>query len=104
MRVGIDVETVTAVRVECPYVLDVTFADGSRRRVDVEGVLHGPMFDALRDPARFAEAMVDVELGTVVWPNGADLSPELLYARGGPRNSAAQEPSRRGGEKRARRL
>lgn len=75
-------ETVVGVSVVRPYVLDVAFADGTRRRVDVEHVLYGPMFELLRNPGRFAEVMVDHVLGTVVWPNGADLSPEFLYASG----------------------
>jgi len=73
-------EIVTGVQVVAPYLLEVTFADGARRRVNAEPLLYGPMFEPLRDPARFAEATVDPVLGTVVWPNGADLSPEFLYA------------------------
>jgi len=35
---------------------------------------------ALRDPALFARVEVDAEAGTIVWPNGADLDPDVLYA------------------------
>ena len=70
---------VSGVRVLRPYVIDVTFADGLRGCVDLTLELHGPVFEQLRDPAYFAQARVDVEVGTVVWPNGADLSPEFLY-------------------------
>jgi hypothetical protein len=35
----------------------------------------GPMFEPLRDVAYFAQVVVDEELGTVVWPDGADLAP-----------------------------
>src|SRR5581483_2623015 len=74
------IEVVSAVRVLRPYVLEVTFADGVQGYVDVEPLLEGEVFAPLRDPARFAEAFVDADAGTVVWPNGADLSPEFLYA------------------------
>lgn len=70
---------VVAVKVVRPYVLEVTFGDGTRRQVNVEPLLYGEMFEPLRDPALFGQASVDPELGTVVWPNGADLSPEFLY-------------------------
>lgn len=70
---------VTEVKVVRPYILEVTFGDGARRRVDVEPLLYGEMFEPLRDPALFAQVSVDPVLGTVVWPNGADLSPEFLY-------------------------
>ena len=72
-------ETVVAVEVLRPYVLEVTFEDGVRRRVDIEPLLWGEVFQPLRDPAFFAQVMVDPELGTIVWPNGADLAPEFLY-------------------------
>lgn len=70
---------VVAVKVLRPYILEVTFEDGVRRLVDVEPLLYGEVFEPLREPTLFAQASVDPVLGTVVWPNGADLSPEFLY-------------------------
>ena len=72
-------QVVVEVNVIEPYVLEVAFEDGVRRRVDVEPLPYGEMFESLRDPEMFRQASVDPELGTVVWPNGADLSPEFLY-------------------------
>ncbi len=72
-------ETVVAVKVLRGYMIEVTFDDGFRRVVDMEPELSGTVFEPLRDPALFAQASVDEELGTVVWPNGADVSPEFLY-------------------------
>lgn len=82
---------VVEVKIVEPYVLEVAFADGVRRRVEVEPELYGEKFEPLRDPEMFRQASVDPELGTVVWPNGADLSPEFLYQAG------AEAVSRRGG-------
>jgi hypothetical protein len=72
-------EIVTAVRVIEPYVLEIHFADGVRRRIDIEPVLYGSMFEPLRDVALFEQVSVDPVLGTIIWPNGADISPEYLY-------------------------
>ena len=72
-------ERAIAVRVLRPYVIEVTFRDGIQRQHDLESGLWGPVFEPLRDPAYFAQVAVDPELGTVVWPNGADLSPEVLF-------------------------
>ena len=72
-------EVVTNVKVLRSYVLELTFSDGSCREVDVEGELYGEVFEPLRDPTLFAQATLDAELGTVVWPNGADFSPEFVY-------------------------
>jgi hypothetical protein len=45
--------------------------------VDLSQHLHGPVFGPLQDEVLFAKAYV--ELGTVVWPNGADLAPDAMY-------------------------
>jgi hypothetical protein len=38
------------------------------------------VFEPLRrDPELFRRVRVDHELGTVVWPNGADLDPDVLH-------------------------
>jgi len=37
------------------------------------------MFEPLRDVAYFTHVGVDEESGTVVWPNGAHLAPDLLH-------------------------
>jgi len=62
------------------YSLDVTFKDGTRKRVNLLPLLEGPVFEPLRDPKYFARVELDPVAGTVVWPNGADIAPETLYA------------------------
>lgn len=71
---------VTGVRVLARYVLELTFETGEVKIIDVESELYGAAFAALReDYALFCAVEVDPEAGTVVWPNGADLSPDFLY-------------------------
>jgi hypothetical protein len=72
-------ERVISVTVVRPYVLDLAFTDGTRRRVDLEGELWGEVFEPLKDPDYFVKVEVDPQLGTIVWPNGADFAPEFLY-------------------------
>jgi hypothetical protein len=56
------------------------FTDGSMKTVDLEPYLRGPVFEPLRKDQRvFALVRVDEELGTIVWPNGADIDPDVLY-------------------------
>jgi hypothetical protein len=70
------VKTATALD---PYVVRVVFADGEVRDVDIEPLLEGPVFAALRDPTAFAQVQVDAYSETIVWPTGADLDPDVLY-------------------------
>lgn len=64
------------------YRLYLRFEDGVEGAVDLAPNLsfHG-VFEPLREPAYFAQVHVDPELGTVKWPNGADLDPDVLYGR-----------------------
>jgi hypothetical protein len=59
--------------------LRLTFTDGLVREVDLAEDLWGPMAEPLQDPDYFAQVRVDPELGTVVWPNGYDLDPDVLH-------------------------
>ena len=69
---------VVEVEVLGPYVLSLTFDDGSNKVVDIQPLLEGPVFEPLHDPEFFARVVVDPTCGTVVWPNGADFAPEAL--------------------------
>jgi hypothetical protein len=61
--------------------LFVEFEDGTAGEVDVcEHVDLTGVFKALSDPAVFAQVRVHSELGTIFWPSGADLDPDVLYA------------------------
>jgi hypothetical protein len=62
------------------FVLRIGFDDGTVREIDLEAELWGPVFEPLRDdPQLFRRVRVDEELGTIVWPNGADLDPDVLH-------------------------
>lgn len=68
------------------YVLCLRFEDGSDRVIDLEPILDGPMYESLLDDYElFRQVRVDEESGTVVWPNGADISPRRLYAESKPK-------------------
>ena len=76
---------VTDVRVLARYVVELTFADGSERVIDLEPLLWGPMFEPLlADYELFRQVRVDHDAGTIVWPNGADVSPRTLFAESKP--------------------
>jgi len=58
----------------------IEFTDGTKREIDLEPYLRGPMFEALRkDRSAFLSLRVDPKTGTIVWNNGADIDPDVLY-------------------------
>ncbi|MFZ1122868.1 MAG: DUF2442 domain-containing protein [Candidatus Binataceae bacterium] len=72
--------------------LKLTLTDGSVIERDVSRLLVGPVFDPVRkDPSFFKK--VRAQDGTVVWPNGADLCPDVLIW-GGPPPEEEQERAR----------
>jgi hypothetical protein len=65
------------------FKLRLTLTDGSVIERNVENLLVGPVFEAVRTERGFFEK-VRVEGGTVVWPNGGDLCPDVLIWGGAP--------------------
>ena len=61
------------------FVLRVHFDDGTVKNIDVEPVLYGELYGSLRVKELFDKVTVDDEVGTLVWPNGADFDPDMLY-------------------------
>lgn len=70
---------VTAVEVVGDYRLRLTFEDGTGGEVDLSEWEWRGVFKPLADPAYFRQVELDQELGTIVWPNGADIAPETLH-------------------------
>ena len=73
--------------------LRLGLTDGTTIERDVGPLLNGPVFREIRDkPELFAQAQA--EGGTVVWPNGADLCPDVLIWGGAPPADATARPQR----------
>jgi hypothetical protein len=63
------------------YRLRLRFEDAAEGVVDVRQLVRfSGVFAPLSDPKEFASVQVNPELGTVFWPCGADLDPDVLYA------------------------
>lgn len=60
------------------FVLRLRFNDGTERTIDFEDRLYGEVFEPLKkDPELFRA--VTIEGPTIVWPNGADMDPDVLH-------------------------
>jgi hypothetical protein len=73
--------TITGARALDGDRVEITFSDGVQGVVDLAGriVGRGGVFGPLEAPEFFRRILVDHELGTIVWPNGADFCPDLLH-------------------------
>ena len=61
------------------YSVWLRFSDGLEGEVDLTEELWGPVFEPLKKAEQFKKLAVHPELHTLVWPNGADFSPEFLH-------------------------
>lgn len=62
------------------FVVSLNFTDGTRREINLEPYLRGKVFENIRqNPAVFRELKIDERMGTIVWENGADIDPDVLY-------------------------
>lgn len=75
----------TFVRVKSVEPLDgfrvrLGFTDGSTKEIDLEPYLHGRIFEPIKNNIdTFRKVRVDSRAGTIVWDNGADIDPDVLY-------------------------
>ena len=61
------------------YKVEVSFNNGRKGIADLAEALKGSMVEPLKNKSLFSCLVVDKELDTIVWPNGADLAPEYIY-------------------------
>ncbi len=55
------------------------FDDGTSGEADFSDEVWSGVLAPLADPEYFGQVRLDEELGTIVWPNGADFAPETLH-------------------------
>ncbi len=72
---------VVEVKVIKNYILFLRFENNVQGDIDISTVIpFKGIFSKLQDKDYFTTVSVNKELGTIVWDNGADLSPEYLYS------------------------
>lgn len=64
------------------YRLELSFTDGTKGELDLKERVcgRGGVFTPLEDVGFFERVQVDPEVGTIVWPNGVDFCPDVLYS------------------------
>ena len=77
---NIVVREVIQVRIIKDFLVELTFDDLKKGKLDLRKFLGKGVFKELLDRKKFRQLKVDAELGTICWPNGADIAPDRLYA------------------------
>ncbi|GIK57114.1 MAG: DUF2442 domain-containing protein [Chloroflexi bacterium] len=63
------------------YELELLFEDGTNGIVNVAGIVEFTgVFASLQDRTYFDQVQVNPDIGTIYWPNEADIDPDVLYA------------------------
>ena len=73
------IHRVTAFSIVAPYTLRVEFEDATHQIIDFHPILVGSFYGPLLDLHLFNQVKLDLEVHTLVWPNGADFDPATLH-------------------------
>ena len=62
-----------------PHTIRIGFDDCTEQTIHFQPVLRGELYGPLSDPAYFERVTLDSEVGTLVWPNGAEFDPATVH-------------------------
>jgi hypothetical protein len=74
-----EIHRITSFDIVGIHTLEVVFENKIHKTIDLSPVLYGEMYAPLRNPEFFKQVKLDDEVQTLVWPNGADFDPSVLY-------------------------
>ena len=74
-----EIHTIKSFRKVAPYTLEIVFGNNNCKTINFLPVLNGEMYGPLKNADCFDKVILDPEVKTIVWPNGADFDPALLY-------------------------
>ncbi|MES2881263.1 MAG: DUF2442 domain-containing protein [Bacteroidota bacterium] len=73
------IHSVKSFEIVAPYTLKIVFEDLHCQVINFLPILKGEIYGPLKKVQLFEKATIDDEIKTIVWPNGADFDPALLY-------------------------
>jgi hypothetical protein len=79
MEVAAHLHRIVEVEVVGEHRLRVAFDDSVSGEIVASDWDWRGVFEPLTDPAYFARVELDHKLGSISWPNGADVAPETLH-------------------------
>jgi hypothetical protein len=70
---------VTGFQIVDDYTLQIDFDDRTKRLINFQPILFGPLFGPLCDLDLFNQVKLNQDIGTLTWPTGADIDPIVLH-------------------------
>ncbi|VAW16220.1 hypothetical protein MNBD_BACTEROID05-1099 [hydrothermal vent metagenome] len=74
-----EVHKVVQAKIVKDYTVEFVFDNKKKGCLDLKKYLGRGVFKSLLVKQKFKQFRVDSELGTICWPNGADIAPDTLY-------------------------
>lgn len=74
-----EIHTIKSFYKVAPYTLEIVFGNNTSKTIHFLPILNGEMYGPLRNEDCFDKVKIDPEVKTLIWPNGADFDPALLY-------------------------
>lgn len=74
-----EIHTVKSFHIIKPFTLGIVFGNNNYKTINFLPILTGEMYGPLKSLDYFDKVMLDTEVNTIVWTNGADFDPALLY-------------------------
>lgn len=74
-----EIYTIIDFEIVASYTLRIRFNDNSVKLINFFPMLRGELYGPLRDPDFFNQVRLDIDSGTLVWPNEADFDPATLH-------------------------
>ncbi|MCP4416096.1 MAG: DUF2442 domain-containing protein [Chloroflexi bacterium] len=78
-RQDYELHDVTDFEIVSDYTIKLVFDDQTEQTINFEPILSGPLFGPLRNLTLFNQVTLDHNLGTLIWPTGADIDPTVLH-------------------------
>jgi len=77
-----EIHKVKSFKIAAPFTLEIVFEDSIHKTFNFPPILKGDIYGPLNNVSYFNKVVLDKEVNTILWPNGADFDPSLLYSWG----------------------
>ncbi len=67
-----EIHKVKSFKIAEPFTLEIVFEDSIHKTINFSPILKGDIYGPLNNVSYFNKVVLDKEVNTILWPNGAD--------------------------------